>query len=217
MIVRHPYDPRIEAGIEKALWHADPNFEAVMKDLIEQTKPDHIVETGSHYGWTCAWFAENYPETPITTIELTDHYYGFARENLAPYENVECIQGSSADVLDRMYGREKLSQVELPFFWLDAHWWKPVPLREECRILSQLDRYVIVIDDFECKDPDFAGDGGEETFGFKMCNLEYVAEWLGKKCWRPNYPSLPHHKGYGIFTKGVEWVPNAFVKEDVLP
>ena len=55
--MKHEFDQRIQAGREQALWHKDARFEAVMKDLIAQTKPARIVETGSHMGWSTDWFA----------------------------------------------------------------------------------------------------------------------------------------------------------------
>ena len=212
--MRHEHDPRIAASRPQALWHADPNFEAVMRDLLAQTRPARIVETGTHMGWTADWFARELPSTPLHTVELDPDYHRLSKENLAEHANVECHLGSSPEFLASTF---PWLLCDLTFFWLDAHWWQPVPLREECRIISEnLDRYVVVVDDFECRDPDFEGDGGEATFGFKMCNLAYVAEWLGPRCWRPNYPAKPGAKGYGIFCRGVEYRPHALVKLDTL-
>ena len=212
--MKHSFDTRINAGVDVALWHADKNFETVMRDLFVQVRPSCFVETGTHMGWTSCWVAENYPGLPIHTVEVDAAYFRLASENLAPYPWAKVTLGSSPEFLEKLVPSLAGGT---PLVWADAHWWQPVPLREECRIISEsLDRYVVVVDDFECRDPDFEGDGGEATFGFKMCNLAYVAEWLGPRCWRPNYPAKPGHKGYGIFCRGVEYRPHALVKLDTL-
>lgn len=212
--MKHPFDPRINAGHEQAVWHADKNLEAVVTQLIDWCRPDIFCETGTHMGWTSHYVASHWPHMRVETVECGAQYVQKARENLAEFSNVEVFHADSATWLAHQvdeYWRAKY----LPLFWLDAHWWPPVPLRAECAAVATLPRYIAIIDDFECKNPDFPGDGGEETFGFKMCNLEYVAEFLGPRCLRPNYPCPPGGKGYGIFVKGVEF-GHPLLKEDVL-
>jgi len=203
---RHFHDPWIQH--DAIVWHNDPNFEQVMVDLIERVRPSCFVETGSHMGWTSVWIAEHFPWLPIYTVEIHERYQTMARENLAPYPWACAKEGQSIPFLEAL---KPVLERGTPLFWLDAHWWPPVPLRDECKIVASLPRYVAVIDDFEVKNPDFGGDGGEESFGYKMCNHEYVAEFLGKRCWRPSYENTrPNEwKGYGIFTKppaATKWV-----------
>ena len=85
--MRHEHDPRIAASRPQALWHADPNFEAVMRDLLAQTRPDRLIETGTHMGWTADWFARELPTTPLHTVEsfpCTEWKHAPAQRRAAP-------------------------------------------------------------------------------------------------------------------------------------
>jgi hypothetical protein len=202
--LKHPFDPRINAGVEQALWHADSNFEAVIVAAVETVRPGIWIETGTHCGWTSHWVASRWPELPLETVECSDHYIRIARENLGGLPNVTMHEGDSATWLPERI--KSLPKNVLPLFWLDAHWYRPVPILRECAAVATLDRYLCIIDDFDFRtEPPFSGDGGEETFDYKMLNLEYVAPFLGPRCLRPNYPSREGFKGYGIFAKGVEF------------
>lgn len=213
--MRHIADERNGIRRDQSLWHADPKLEQFVIDLFEKTKPAQFVETGSHMGWTSAWIAERFPHLPVYTVEVTEHYYHLARENLAPYPNASVSHDSSPDFLKKLF--PLLSVGAAPtIFWLDAHWYPPVPLRKECEIVAQLDRYICLLDDFFCYDPDFNGDIFDLPNTNERNCLQYVEDILGPKCWRPNYPAPTNAKGYGLFLKNVKYEPPSFMKEDVL-
>lgn len=205
------FDPRIQTHY--TVWHEDAYLEALVKDIMEKLKPDRFVETGSHMGWTLMWMAKRYPGLPIYSAEIDDAYFQASLHNCKPYPYIQLFKMNSPDFLRSILADNPLHNWGLTLFWLDAHWWPPVPLREECKVVSKLGRYVCLIDDFACKDPDFGGD----VFEGRENNLSYVADIMGPRCWRPNYPSLPpYNKGYGLFLKGVSYSPPGFMKEDVL-
>lgn len=214
--MKHSYDPRTQNA--RIVWHNDPTMEVFIRHLIETIKPDRWVETGTHMGWTSIWVAENYPNLPIYTIEVDPDYYVSSKENLAPYPQVALSFGSSQDFLRKLL---PVLRKGLSIFWLDAHWWPPVPLRDECKVVASLDRYICLLDDFTCWGPDFSGD----TFwSLPPCNgearlndLSYTADILGQKCYRPDYQSMPGYKGYGLFTKGVNYTPPPSLKVETLP
>jgi|SRR5208282_267512 len=197
-------------------WHNDPNGEALVRDIMEKLKPDRFVETGSHLGWTDMWMAERYPDLPIWTVEVDPVYARTAAYNLKRYPQVKVVQGNSPAFLRAFY--EEFDR-GLTFFFLDAHFWSVVPLREELTLVRSLDRHVTIIDDFYCYNPDFAGDTFEETANKagSLNDHRYLADIVGKRMWRPNYPALPGYKGYGLLWKGVEYTPPSTMKEDVLP
>ena len=215
--LRHPFDPRINAGVDVALWHADPNFEAVIVALVTTLRPTIWIETGTHCGWTSHWVANRWPQMPLETVECSEHYARIARENLGDLPNVTLHEGDSATWLPERLAR--LAPGEQPFLWLDAHWYRPVPLLRECAAVAKLDRYVCMIDDFDFKNPDFSGDGGEETFDYKILNLEYVAPHLGRSCLRPAYPNTnpAGWKGYGIFLRNAGEFSHPLLREERLP
>ena len=198
------YDPRIDA--KYVVWHEDPNLEALVNDIMQKVKPQRFVETGTHMGWTLMYMAKHYSRLPIYSAEIDERYYINSRHNCDPYPHITLYHMSSLDFLQLIY---VTLSVGLSFFWLDAHWWNPVPLREECKIISTLDKYIILIDDFACDNPRFGGD----VFDGQENNIHYVKDILGNRYYRPNYEALPpYHKGYGLFIKGVDYQPPATMR-----
>jgi len=199
------------SSLHVTVWHEDPKLEALVNDIMETVKPDRFVETGTHMAWTVMYMAKHYSSLPILSVEIDDEYYYISAHNCKPYSNVKLYHLSSPNFLNLIYF--DVLKHGLSFFWLDAHWLDYVPLRDECKIVATLDRYICLIDDFACDNPRFSG----EVFGGHENNLQYVADIMGKRCFRPNYPSFPpYHKGYGLFIKGVDYkVPN-YLKEDVI-
>jgi len=206
------YDPRTDG--RPVIWHKDPNCENLVKHIIETLKPDRFVETGTHMGWTDMWMAQHYPSLPIFTVEIDNQYYSIAVHNCKPYPNIKVYHMSSPHFLRLIYDELKKG---LTFFYLDAHWWQYVPLRDECKIIVTLDKYVILVDDFACNNPRFGGDtfGGDASHPGIENNIEYLADILGKRHYRPNYEALPpYYKGYGLFIKGVDYTPPKTMREE---
>lgn len=203
------YDPRIQTGY--TVWHQDPYLTRLIIDLIEGMGVARFVETGTHMGWTCMWMATRFPKLPIFTVEIDEEYYNISVQNCKPFQNVSIFHNSSPDFLLALHAYFKAG---LSLFWLDAHWWSPVPLKDECKVLSDLDRYIILIDDFASNNPRFKGD----VFADGENNLAYVADSLKvRTCYKPNYQSFPpDHKGYGLFIKGVDFICPEWLKEDEL-
>jgi len=200
------YDPRTDG--RPVIWHKDPNCENLVKHIMETLKPDRFVETGSHMGWTDMWMAEHYPSLPILTVEIDNEYYAVATHNCKPYSNIRVYHTSSPDFIKQILGELYKG---LTFFFLDAHWWNYVPLRDECKIIATLEKYVILVDDFACSNPRFGGD----VFSGVENNIDYLADILGRRHWRPNYEALPpYHKGYGLFIKGVDYMPPITMREE---
>lgn len=214
----HLYDPRIQHGY--IVWHSDPLFEAVVSAIVGWARPGVFVETGTHMGWTSMYVARKWPRLRIRTVEVDPEYHRLSSENLAPF-GVTPDRGDSVPWLRQVVSSLDLSTIDphlgcepLPLFWLDAHWYDPPPLREECKIVATLDKYVAIVDDFFCASPDFEGDVFTDG---SRCSLPYVADILGGECWRPAYPSWPGTKGYGIFIKGLgEFPGHEYLKKDVL-
>lgn len=210
--MEHAYDPIMK--LHHTVWHNDPHMVVVIRDLIEKVRPDRWIETGTHLGWTSVWLAENYPDLAVYTVENCEPFFEMAYDNLFPFPQVALTYGHSPEYLEKLL---PLLRRGLSVFWLDAHWAPKGgggPLLEECKLLTEmLDRYVIIVDDFWCESPDFKGD----IWDGRKNDLSYVAPVLGARCYRPNYPAENDNKGYGIFIKGVDYVPPPlFTKEDIL-
>jgi hypothetical protein len=156
--------------------------------------------------------ARRFIELPILTCEVDNDYYAKSKENLAEFgPNVEVFHGDSREFLRKLKSNGDLAILDEdgpPFFWLDAHWWPPVPLRDECAVVASLPRYVCMLDDFGCSAPHFDGDVFTELDGRRVTNNSaYVADILGPTYYRPAYASWPGCKGYGLYMKGVDWTP----------
>jgi hypothetical protein len=210
------FDPRTQ--LHHIIWHKDTKLEAFVLDLINDVKPDRIVETGTHMGWSTMWFADNFPTTKIFTVEVDADFYKRSGENLAVYgDRVVRAHDSSPNFLAKI--QPELQQ-GLTLFWLDAHWWPPVPLREECAEVAKLDKYVCLLDDFSVWEPDFSGDtfftiapsGGD---GY-LNDISYVSDKLGETYWRPNWEQGPGGKGVGLFMKGMEYNPGPDMTKETL-
>lgn len=209
----------------QALWHADPVLEAFVRDIFERAKPDVFVETGTHLGWTSRWVAVNYPDVKVRTVEADARFLGSIRANLGEFgDRVQWAHDDSVNWLWKLL--PELQAARQPLFWLDAHWHPPVPLREECRIVATLDRYICLIDDFQCWGPDFSGDtfyarqsldytkDGAEGGGDRYHNdLSYTREALYGRIgrydthpthYRPAYEPKPGNNGVGFFIEDFE-------------
>lgn len=215
---KHMFDTRTQ--LSHIIWHGDPLLEQFIKKLIEDVRPDRWVETGSHMGWTSMWVAKNFPELPIYTVEVDPEFHRKTKDNLEEFgSRVVAAHDASVNFLWKLLPELKKG---VSLFWLDAHWWPPVPLKEECRIVSMLDRYVCLVDDFSCWQPDFSGD----TFFSLMPpangdpylnDISYVSSELGETYWRPTWQQPRGGKGVGMFLKGVDYQPpTEYMKRETL-
>lgn len=204
--MKHEFDPRTR--LNKITWHEDPELVRFFEDVVDVVKPDVFVETGSHMGWTAGWVAERYPSLEVVTVEVDVEFHRKAKENLEPYGNARAVFGDSAEFLR---GFVPSLEGKLPLFWLDAHWWPPVPLRDECGAVATLPRYVCLLDDFSCWEPDFSGDTfyttGPTGGPAYLNDVSYVCQHLGGRYFRPAWQPRAGSKGVGLFVKGVDYVP----------
>jgi hypothetical protein len=160
-------------------------LEAV-RQILFRCDIKQIVETGTYRGTTTEWLAGF--GLPVVTIESYLPSYEFSSRRLRSKSNVEVKLGSSVEVLPTII--EKNLDTSVPtFFYLDAHWEKYLPLRDELAIiLPNFPSAVVLIDDFQVP--------GENGYGFddygrgKALTAEYLVP-----CLRPDsavyYPSAP--------------------------
>lgn len=167
-------------------FHGDLIYQQLMVELVRQTKPSRIVETGTYFGDSTRYLASRFPSIPIDTCEINQEYAARARRRLARFDNVRLIKQTSesfiASLLDRWDHAQTL------FFFLDAHWYDYWPLEDEVRqIATSKIRAVFVIDDFEVPQrPEFGFDvegldsrvnGGSER---RVCGLNLIRPCLAR-------------------------------------
>lgn len=121
-----------------------PHFlkERALRNTAREFRLRVLVETGTQYGQMAHAMRNNFLK--IYSIELREDLYKAAKRNLAPYSQIEILQGDSAVVLP-----ELLRKLTPPImFWLDAHGGGTPLLKELGEILRDPEAgNVILIDD----------------------------------------------------------------------
>jgi hypothetical protein len=194
-----------DEGIGSTPWHNDKRLESLVNEVMDTAGIGYFVETGTYLGDTARYMASMHPEATILTCEIDPVRFEAAKMLSRRYRNLRGYNSTSPSFL------KKILPLLVPsptLFWLDAHWGSSFPLLQECKILSNLDAYVLMIDDFEVPGrPGF----GHDSFLGQNISLEYVSGFLGRKCFVPAYepaivPAGAKHevKGYGVFFKGID-------------
>lgn len=126
------------------------------KDVVEKYKAqpfDYFVETGTHIGTTVIALHPYFKY--IKTIEISEHYYNYAKNMIESYgiSNIEQHLGDSTKELARII--DSIDQNII--YFLDGHFSsgdtgkgeKDCPLLEELEIISKRDKNdIIIIDDY---------------------------------------------------------------------
>ncbi|HUS24342.1 MAG TPA: hypothetical protein VM369_05290 [Candidatus Binatia bacterium] len=119
----------------------------MFREIHERFAPAAIVETGTFRGNTTLLFAQT--GLPVATAERSPRFQAFALRMLSGYPNVDLRQCDSRAFL-RALASEKFHLDECVFFYLDAHWEKDLPLREELEIIfGHWRKPIVMIDDFQ--------------------------------------------------------------------
>jgi hypothetical protein len=163
-------------------------------DIIRTVPFSVIIETGTHRGTTTEYLARE-GRVPIYSVEADSRSYYYARRRLKRFPNVTVSLGDSRTFLRHMCA--ELSDQELPFVYLDAHWGPDLPLAEEVKLVtSRFRAYVIMIDDFGV--PGDAGYGFDSYGADKVLTLEYLQNVIGKWDMWVAYPQLPSARESGL-------------------
>jgi predicted O-methyltransferase YrrM len=130
----------------------------IIRDLVFSVRIEQFVETGTFRGTTTEFLA-NLLGAPVFTVESQPRYFFVAKQRLAQYPWVTVELGDSRSFLRGLASKEEL-RGRRTLFYLDAHWERDLPLRDELAIIVQVwPNAVVVIDDFEVPDdPGYAFD-----------------------------------------------------------
>jgi predicted O-methyltransferase YrrM len=187
-------------------FHRDRVYRAMMLDLLEAMPITSFVETGTYRGYSTELIATRHPQLPVFTSEVVPATFDRARRALAGYRNVTPMLGSSEACVKELLEGNKLGT--LPLLYLDAHWERYWPLRDELRLIGAgRRRAVIVIDDFEVPGQEHFGydvDGGGVVQAGKKCNLEYIASALsGEQNYQVVFPKYSAQAAFGGGGRGL--------------
>ena len=104
-----------------------------------------IYETGAFIGNTTGYFANLFSNKTIYSCELNLLYFELAKLRLSNFSNI---------ILKNLDSRILLNSINFSYsptlFYLDAHWYSDLPLKEELSIItSKRPNSLIVVDDFQ--------------------------------------------------------------------
>jgi hypothetical protein len=140
-----------------------------IRNLVASFSPDAFVETGTFLGHTTQFFSGN--GVPVYTAEVKLPVYLAARMRLAFAPDVTVMRADSSKAISDLAARRPF---ERPLAYLDAHWWRDLPLPQEvATILGTWNEALIVIDDMKVPDdPGYGYDMFEgQPLSIDMLNL----------------------------------------------
>jgi len=144
----------------------------IFESLIESLDFSVAVETGTNWANTTQYLAQSLMDVPVYSGELVRKSFLIARERLKGFANVTILNCDSRDLIRTIIARPNSKQ-ELPFFYLDAHWYDDLPLEEEIDLICEnWESFVIMVDDF--KVPHDAGYGWDDYNNGKKLDLDYI-------------------------------------------
>src|SRR5262245_24680036 len=101
----------------------------VFMDILGTVPLEAIVETGAFHGSTTKFLA-NTSRLPVYAVEINPRYFHFARRQLKENNNVHLYLGDSRSFLKQLKENAEFPDRNV-FFYLDAHWYQDLPLRDE--------------------------------------------------------------------------------------
>jgi predicted O-methyltransferase YrrM len=176
----------------------------IFGEIVKANPFTGIIETGTNLGFSTGYMA-NISSLPVITCEIIPMRYELSKQLLEPYfEKIKLFCANSVDFLKELTTSKKQ---ELLFFYLDAHWYKHLPLREEIEIIgSTWSDSVIMIDDFKVEnDPGY----GYDDYGkVGVLDIDHIAHLTRKYEFDIFFPAFPSaeetgaKRGYVVLAKG---------------
>lgn len=161
--------------------------------LITDNSIKTVIETGTFRGATTKHFA-NWVQN-VHSIEVDDNNFKIASEQLHSFPNVTLYHGSSEKVLDEIL--KNMSNQELIFIFLDAHWQEYNPLIDELKVIAKYGfKPIIAIHDFKVPHhPEL----GFDVYG----DITYEWDWI-KDAVNEIYAGVEFQKEYNIKAEGAK-------------
>ena len=152
-------------------FNGDIFMEKEFLSLKDKYKITHVIETGTHHGYTTSWLADNFKQ--VRTLEINPEYLKLTYPQIGKKENVLTLQCSSAEHL--ITAIRDWNDVPLLVF-LDAHWSANPVLRELDQIKESGIKPILVIHDF--KVPDHPELGYDK---YPAQGIVYEWNWISEK------------------------------------
>ena len=143
----------------------------IFKDIISRCKIEAIVETGTFKGNTTN-FMYNQSKLPVFTVESDPRSFYYSSFRFMFIKHIKVYLNDCRMFLKDI--NNEISPVLKTFFYLDAHWNKDLPLKEELNIVfTSFDSAVVMVDDFKVPfDEGFKYDSYEDV----ELSLDYITD-----------------------------------------
>lgn len=176
---------------------------AVVNAIFSKLPVSQIVETGTYLGFTAGDLASRF-DVPVHSGELLPRYHQAAKMRLRNLPNVRLYNNDSRAFLKQLSADPGVT-AGVTLFYLDAHWYKDLPLEDEVRIIAGTWRdFVIVVDDFKVPgDPGYAYDDYGPGRCLELSYLEPVAREFSLSVAFPRLPSSEEtgvRAGYAVIS-----------------
>jgi len=146
----------------------------LMKEIIDNFKPNIIIETGTYQGHGSRWFSEN-SNADIFTVDNDPQFYNESKESLADVPRIKLALSNSVDWLIGISTDPEFTQ-KSTLFYLDAHWGAYLPLADEISVITKnWSNYIITIDDFFVEDDH--GYGFDDYGPGKRIDKSIIPRW----------------------------------------
>jgi hypothetical protein len=147
----------------------------IFNELIQTIDFQCIFETGTWIGNTTGYMSEQ-AKIPVFTTEISRRYHCLAKMRLSGFNNVTLENLDSREFIRKLADDPGLRKARA-FFYLDAHWYESLPLKEEIELITQhWDQFVIMVDDFEVADD--KGYGYDNYGRDKALTIEHIRPLL---------------------------------------
>ena len=183
-------------GLKRGIYHSGtPDEQAfngqfskhrIFDDLCAAFSFQSFVETGAHLGSTTRFLSRR--GKPVYAVEINKDSYEHAKKRLRNEPRVHLALGESSEFLYTLT-RDTLTEADLTFFYLDAHWCEHLPLPEELNIIATHHaRAVVMIDDFKVEDD--PGYGYDSYHAGQRITVEFLGDELRRHGWQLFFPVL---------------------------
>lgn len=212
----------IETGTDKAetvaqvsRWFAamDPGFGTIASEIKTGSRSYQSNSTPIAYP---VFINASTSPYQIHSVDVDEHSYRSAKELFQSNPNIFLHHGSSQEFLETFLANEPGEGNDL--FFLDAHWGKYWPLRDELAVIRALDKFLIVIDDFMVpgkSNPSLPhGAFGFDMYKGRILNWAYISDAFTSIDARVFYPAKPNRDGRGwvLIARGYTAQQLAFLK-----
>jgi hypothetical protein len=157
----------------------------IFLELVSALEFRAIVETGTYRGSTTDFLATA-SHVSVHTAEAASRYYHYARLRFRRRPDIRVFAGDSRRLLHNLATDAAFPKSGV-FFYLDAHWYQDLPLREELEIITSIwENSVVMIDDFAV--PGDEGYGYDDYGPGKRLDLEYLGP-VERQGWSIFFPA----------------------------